>query len=202
MIGEHGNINIVVPENIKGLIFDCDGTLVDSMPLHMEAWDYAMQEFGTKYDEEFFLSKRGMKETEIIEQYNALFKTNIKPLDVVNVKHRFFSEHIHGVKAIPSVVKLVERFQHVLPMAVVSGSVRNVVVNELKIIGIGHLFKIILTADDSFKQKPAPDMFLEAARVMNVAPSQCQVFEDGDLGLLAAVNAGMLATDVRPFLLK
>jgi beta-phosphoglucomutase-like phosphatase (HAD superfamily) len=170
------------------------------MPLHMQAWKATIQQCGARYDEKFFLSKRGMKETEIIDEYNSQFHTSLKANDVVAQKHRFFSEHINGVKPVPAVVEIVEYYKNILPMAIVSGSVRNIVIDQLRIIGIIDIFKIILTADDPFKQKPAPDMFLEAARIMNVHPSKCQVYEDGDLGLQGAVHAGMLATDIRPFL--
>ena len=190
---------IEVPAHIRGLIFDCDGTLVDSMALHMEAWRHAMQHCSALYDHEFFYSKKGMKETDIIRLYNARFRTALNAEEVVEVKHRYFSERIHTVKPFEPVVEVVRRYRGALPMAVVSGSVRQIVSGELKAIGIVDAFRTILTADDPFRQKPAPDMFLEAARLLEVRPSLCQVFEDGDLGLRAAREAGMVATDVRPF---
>lgn len=191
---------IEVPGFINGLIFDCDGTLADSMPLHMEAWQEALRLHGGKYDYEFFSSKKGMKETEIVALYNEQFHSALSITDVVAEKHRYFLRHIHKVKPLKSVVSIVRRHSGVMPMAVVSGSVREIVTGELRVLGIENLFKVILTGDDPFKQKPAPDMFTEAARILGVPPSQCQVFEDADLGLLAAVNAGMVATDVRPYL--
>ncbi len=108
--------------------------------------------------------------------------------------------HIHEVQPIRIVTAIAERYHGKLPMAVVSGSVREIVMKELHVIGIDHLFQYILTGDDPFPQKPAPDLFLEAARLIGVPPTECQVFEDGDLGLIGAERAGMLATDIRPFL--
>ncbi|MBP6672514.1 MAG: HAD-IA family hydrolase [Bacteroidetes bacterium] len=191
---------ITVPTNIKGLIFDCDGTLVDSMLLHRNAWAAALETYGGKYDEEYFLTKRGMKETEIVEEYNEHFGTTLNVHGVVTEKHRLFMSHIHEVQPIRVVTSIAEQYHGKLPMAVVSGSVREIVMKELHVIGIAHLFSHILTGDDPFPQKPAPDLFREAARLIGIPTTECQVFEDGDLGLLGAERAGMLATDIRPFL--
>jgi HAD superfamily hydrolase (TIGR01509 family) len=197
----HKDKLIPIPEYIQGLIFDCDGTLVDSMPLHMEAWQFVVEQFGGTFHYDFFFSKKGMKETEIVDLYNQRFGMQIPREDIVAAKHQYILQHIHNIKPIDIVADVVNFFKTRLPMSVVSGSSREIVLRELQAAGLENLFHVILTADDSFKQKPEPDMFLEAARVMNVPPSQCQVFEDGDLGLSAAYAAGMLAIDVRPYIL-
>ncbi len=193
------NKRIIVPDFIKGLIFDCDGTLVDSMPLHTEAWKYALNKFGKEYNRDFFYSHKGMKENDIVELYNQKFNYSLNNRDVVSAKHEFFRNKIHELKPIEPVAELVYKFNGILPMAVVSGGTRKNVEDELTITGLITYFEIILTADDLFKPKPAPDLFLEAAKRMNILPKFCQVFEDGDLGIQAALNAGMLPTDVREF---
>jgi len=192
-------VSIEVPSTVRGLIFDCDGTLVDSMPLHMDAWEHAMGRFGVRYDRELIYSRKGMKETEIVALYNQLLGTHLDPREVVAEKHRYFATRIPEVKPLAPVLAVVRRFSRVLPMAVVSGSVRDIVVAELAAIGLADAFAVVLTADDPLPPKPAPDLFREAARRMGVAAADCQVFEDGDPGLEAARRAGMLATDVRPF---
>lgn len=191
---------IPVPEYIRGLIFDCDGTLVDSMPLHLQAWKAAIQSFGPAYDHEFFSSKKGMKDADIVAQFNLQFRKSLNSADVVRAKDSFFIQHASGLKPLRSVVDVVHRYHKVLPMAVASGGGREIVEKELQIIGIVRLFDVILTADDPFKPKPFPDLFLEAAQRIGVQPSLCQVFEDGDLGLQAARSAGMYATDIRQFM--
>ena len=188
---------IKVPEFIKGLIFDCDGTLVDSMPLHMKAWEHAITAIGGTWAPEFFSSRRGMPELDIIRSYNAHYLTRFDPVDTLGIKHKFFHEHAADFKPIPQVVEVVHAYQGILPMAVVSGGTREIVGLELDAIGIRGCFREILTADDGIKPKPAPDLFLEAARRLGIAPECCQVFEDGELGLEAARLAGMLPTDVR-----
>ena len=193
---------IPVPEHIRGLIFDCDGTLVDSMPLHMKAWAAAVHSFGATFDPEFFFSKKGMRDTDIVAQFNLQFRKSLSSAAVVRAKDNFFLQHVAGVTPLRIVVDVVRRYHKVLPMAVASGGAREIVERELQVIGIAHFFDVILTADDRFKPKPFPDLFLEAARKIGVQPSLCQVFEDGDLGLQAAENAGMLATDIRQFVQK
>ncbi len=158
-----------------------------------------MGRFGVRYDRGFVYSKRGMKETEIVELYNRHFGTHLDPHEVVTEKHRYFTARVSEVKPFLPVLTVVRRFHGVLPMAVVSGSVREIVTRELLAVGLAEAFPVVLTADDPLPPKPAPDLFLEAARRMGVAAAECQVFEDGDAGLAAARSAGMLATDVRPF---
>jgi beta-phosphoglucomutase-like phosphatase (HAD superfamily) len=186
-----------VPQYIKGLIFDCDGTLVDSMPLHMRAWEHAIMSLGGCWDQEFFVSKKGMPEENIVALYNVSFAAALDPLETVKVKHRFFRAHATEFKPIPSVLEVVRKYHGVLPMAIASGGVRENVDLELEVLHIRGFFNAILTAEDDIRPKPAPDIFLEAARRLSVPPQFCQVFEDGDLGLEAARAAGMLPTDVR-----
>jgi HAD superfamily hydrolase (TIGR01509 family) len=191
---------IPVPDDIKGLIFDCDGTLVDSMPLHMKAWEEAVHSFGANFDPEFFFSKKGMRSKNIVAQFSLQSGKPLNGADVVRLKDNFFLQHIADVMPLPIVVDVVRRYHKILPMAVASGGGREIVERELQVTGIVNFFDVILTADDPFKPKPFPDLFLEAARRIGVQPSLCQVFEDGDLGLQAAENAGMLATDIRLFM--
>lgn len=191
---------IEVPENIKGLIFDCDGTLVDSMPLHMKAWEYAVTKGGAVWDSEFFFSKKGMQEEDIVALYNLRGLTLLNINAAVDAKHAYFRNHRGAFKPIKPVVDIVLRYKDILPMAVASGGISENVHFELDAIGIKEYFKTILTAYDDIKPKPSPDIFLEASARLGVAPTFCQVFEDGDLGLEAAREAGMVATDVRLFL--
>jgi beta-phosphoglucomutase-like phosphatase (HAD superfamily) len=192
--------SIEVPNYIKGLIFDCDGTLVDSMPLHMKAWEYAVVQSGAVWDYDFIFSKKGMPGKDIIELYNRHFPKKLSFNDVVKVKQDYFSTHRKDFQPIQPVVDIVLRYKNILPMAVASGGTLENVKIQLQALGIHTFFKAIVTADDDVKPKPAPDIFLEAAKRIGIPPEYCQVFEDGDLGLEAAIKAGMMATDVRPFL--
>lgn len=188
---------LVVPPHIRGLIFDCDGTLVDSMPLHMEAWKYVLGKIGAVWDYDFFFSKKGMEETSIVKLYNDHAGVSLDPFQIVRAKHEYFQSHIAGSRPIVPVVDIARRYHTILPMAVASGGTRANVEGQLKAIGILHLFPTIVTADDAVRAKPDPEIFLVTADRIGVVPRLCQVFEDGEAGLDAARKAGMYATDIR-----
>lgn len=188
---------IEVPSYIRGLVFDCDGTLVDSMPLHMRAWEHVITLQGGAWNYDYFFSKKGMPEEDIVGIYNQNFGYAFDPVRTVQAKHDYFYSRLDELSPISEVVDVARRYLGVIPMSVASGGTRKTVELELEALNILQFFPVILTADDGIKPKPAPDIFLEAARRMQVEPEQCQVFEDGDLGLEAAYAAGMLATDVR-----
>lgn len=191
---------IEIPEYVKGLIFDCDGTLVDSMPLHMKAWEESFKNFEVKFEYDFLYSLKGMKETDIVELYNKTFGTNINPEEIVSVKQAYMEKNVSSVLPIEPIVNIAKTYYKKLPLAVVSGSVKSIVHKELEVIEIFNLFDVILTADDPFRPKPSPDIFLAAAEKINVNPKACMVFEDGDAGLEAAAAAGMTTFDVRSYI--
>ena len=188
---------IHVPGHIRGLIFDCDGTLVDSMPVHMMAWEHAVETLGGKWDFPYFFSKKGMPDKEIVELYNVNFGYSLDVQRTVKLKDEYFRSRRDQIKAIRPVVEVAAYYRNVLPMAVASGSTKANVDFQLDTLGIRDYFNVILTADDGIQPKPKPDIFIEAAARLGVAPHMCQVFEDGELGLEAARRAGMHATDVR-----
>ena len=190
---------IVIEPNIEALIFDCDGTLVDSMPLHMRAWKEAFKNAGVYFNEEYLFSLKGMKETEIVSSYNKKFGTKLHPESFVDLKHQYFIRHIETVKPIEPIAGLAHNYSGKLPIAVVSGSVGNIVRKELEVTSLLNLFDKILTADDPFRPKPSPDIFLAAAQYLKCSPENCIVFEDGDSGLEGAANAGMKSVDVREY---
>ena len=188
---------IHVPDYIKGLIFDCDGTLVDSMPVHMMAWEHSVKAQGGKWDFPYFFSKKGTPDKELIELYNGDFGFSLDVLRTMKLKDEYFRNLRNQLKPIQRVVDIVLRYRNNLPMAVASGSSKANVDFQLEALGIKNYFSVILTADDGIQPKPSPDIFIKAAVQLGVEPRMCQVFEDGELGLEAARRAEMLATDVR-----
>jgi HAD superfamily hydrolase (TIGR01509 family) len=170
------------------------------MPLHLNAWESALKNFNLVFDYDFFYSRRGMPEEQIMNEYNKQFGKDIESWKIVSVKHEFFRSHLESVKPIRKVVDVVFKYKNKLPMAIVSGGTRENVLKSLQVIGIDKYFKVVITADDNLKSKPAPDKFFEAAKILGVQPEFCQVFEDGDLGIEAAQKAGMYTVDVLPFI--
>ncbi len=185
---------------IEGLIFDCDGTLADTMRIHTEAWQETLKSYGGHCPVEFLEPLRGMPAEEIVIRFNLTYGTALDPKEVAEAKNKISHERLKFSKPIVPVARIAIDYQNKLPMAVVSGGTRKNVLRTLKAIGMADFFKAVITADDGLKPKPEPHMFVEAAKRMDVAPRLCEVFEDGDLGLRAARSAGMRAVDVRPHL--
>lgn len=190
---------ISVLQGMEGLIFDCDGTLADTMPIHIKAWCDTFAEYGFACPEAFLHSVKGMPAQKIIERFNRLYGQQIDPVAFACQKNARAGENLHACRPIEPVVAIVRQYRGRLPMAVASGGTRANVLLTLVSIGLENCFAAVLTSDDDVPPKPNPDIFFEAARRMNVAPELCQVFEDGDAGLEAARRAGMSATDVSGF---
>lgn len=191
---------INVDPKAKALIFDCDGTLVDSMPLHMKAWEEAVIDSGLPFNYDFFFSRKGIPSRQIMNEYCLQNSFNVDVEKVIEEKNNIYRRGLKTVGPLEPVVSIVQEYKSKLPMAVVSGERKINVHDSLTNIGIIDLFPIIITSDDPFRPKPAPDKFLEAARLLNIEPEFCQVFEDGESGIEAAIKANMIITDVRPYL--
>ncbi|MDG4596228.1 MAG: HAD family phosphatase [Candidatus Contendobacter sp.] len=190
---------LVVPTWMRGLIFDCDGTLVDTLPLHYAAWEKTFAALGLVCPLEFLMRHNGKPTDWIVARYNVEFGHAIDVARFTADKERRTYALLDQARPLEPVATLARRYHGRLPMAVVSGSNRPNVERALGAARLRALFPVVLTADDGLPPKPAPDLFLEAARRLEVEPVLCQAFEDADAGLEAARHAGMLATDVRPF---
>jgi len=182
---------------VNALIFDCDGTLADTMPAHYRAWLEILQPYGVAFPEDRFYSMGGMPTGKILE---LLFGEAGKVCDVellTRLKEVAFIEMMAEIRPIEKVVEVARKGRGVVPMAVASGGHRHMVEQTLRQIGILDWFPVIVGAEDTVKHKPEPDVFLEAARRLGVEPRDCTVYEDTDLGIEGARRAGMRFVDVR-----
>ncbi len=175
-----------------GYIFDCDGTLADTMPLHCRAWQRFFGENGLPFSEELFYSWGGSPTATILQGLTERYGLRIPDLGrAVELKESYFLELIREVRPIVPVLDFARELHTVAPMAVASGGLRRYVEITLDALGIRAWFQAIVCAEDCARAKPFPDPFLEAARRLNVAPDDCVVFEDSPLGIQAAAAAGM-----------
>ena len=189
----------IPPGDFDAYIFDCDGTLIDSMPLHLHAWRAALELHGfppEQFTEKMHYDFAGMPGPAIVRQLNDGFGTTLAPEAVEASKLKWYLAHHHTIKPVQSVVDIALAQAGRKPMAVASGSDAEIVVQGLEAIGILGLFQTIITPVDVARGKPAPDMFLLAADRMGVPPGRCLVFEDGLLGIQAAEAAGMASVFV------
>ena len=182
----------------KGFIFDCDGTLVDSMPLHYIAWVESLRQHDAPFDftEEVFYSLAGVREQDTVILLNEQYGSSIDPDSVAEVKSKLFHQSIPQVQPIMPVAAFARSVHGRFPVSVASGSEEDIVRGCLTATGLIDLFDIIITPRLVAKGKPAPDMFLLAAERMGLSPADCLVLEDGNSGLKAAEAAGMQAVFV------
>jgi HAD superfamily hydrolase (TIGR01509 family) len=182
--------------SFRAYLFDCDGTIVDSMPLHYKAWKKALAEWNCPFEEELFYGWGGRPVTEIIAALNHNHGLNMPVDAVAKRKENLYYELVHELKAIPEVVEHIEAKHGQIPLAVVSGSRRNSVVHSLTALDLLDKFDVLICAEDYARGKPAPDCFLTAASRLGIAPKDCLVFEDTDMGIAAATAAGMASVRV------
>ena len=187
----------------RALIFDCDGTLADTMPVHHRAWTAMLAEHGLAFPEPQFYAFAGMPSVTIIQrladEQGVALPDGAAQQMATDKEHRYL-EMIDEVRPVEPVWAIAHRYRASLPMAVASGGEGWVVARTLHTIGVDEWMSAVVGAEDTERHKPEPDVFLEAARRLGVDPTGCVVFEDSDLGLEAGRRAGMQVVDIRPWL--
>jgi len=186
--------------DFDGYIFDLDGTLIESMPIHYEAWDAAMQQagIGEKLDEDLFYSLGGVQTPLVAVKFGEHYGIQVDGAAIAQLKEAFYLKIMHRVELIEPVVDFARRMAVSKPVAIATGGGPEVALPTIEALGLSVLFKVVITPADVApgRGKPAPDMFLEAARRINVRPENCVVFEDAVPGIEAARAAGMAVVEV------
>lgn len=187
-------MKIQIPDgDFEGYIFDLDGTLVDTMPLHYTAWEAALRKAGLQgsLDENLFYELGGVPSKKVAALLGKRHGLSLDPETVYRDKEELFKGSLQKLPLVAPVVEFARSVAGSRPVAIASGGTRDVVESTLTKTGLAPLFKVVVTADDVEHGKPAPDMFLLAAKRMGVDPAKCLVFEDGKPGIAAAKAAGM-----------
>lgn len=182
--------------NFRAWLFDCDGTLADSMPLHYIAWKQALAEWGCELPEELFYQWGGLPVKEIISRLNEQQGLAMPVEAIAHRKESLYYELLPKLTAVPEVLEQVEAGYGRIPFAVVSGSTRQSVTASLKALGLLDKFDVMVCAGDYRKGKPDPEAFLLAAQRLGVPPESCLVFEDTEMGIQAATAAGMASVKI------
>ena len=190
-------MTLTLPDGaFKAYLFDCDGTIADSMPLHYTAWTKIVTEYGGTFPEETFYAWGGRPIREILDTLNQEQGLNMPIEEVAVRKEKMYFELLHELKAVPEVLEHILETHGKIPFAVVSGSARDSVTASLKALGILDRFDTLVCAGDYVKGKPDPEPFLMAAERLGVAPEDCLVFEDTDMGIQSATAAGMASVKI------
>lgn len=186
-----------LPEgDFKAYLFDCDGTIADSMPLHYIAWNTALSEWGCEFDEDLFYAWGGMSVAKIITTLNERRGLNMPLAEVEHRKESLYYELLPQLTVVPEVLEHIEAQYGRIPFAVVSGSTRESVTASLTALHLLDRFQTLVCAGDYKRGKPDPEIFLIASHRLGVAPHDCLVFEDSDLGIQGATAAGMASVQV------
>lgn len=180
-------------EGFDAVIFDCDGTLVHSMPSHFEAWCEALSLHGAGgiFKEDVFYAMGGRPTKDIVVEINDEYGLKLDPEKVAFSKREAFLRKLDQLELIDEVAEFAESLRGKKPMAIATGGTRLVIEKTLQAVGVSDLFEEVVTADDVKIGKPAPDIFLRAAQLLGVAPEKCLVLEDAPAGVMAAQLAGM-----------
>jgi len=183
---------LTINPKAKALIFDLDGTLADTMPVHFLAYKNILVEYGIHFTPELFAKLAGIPAVGTIEKLNEWFGTKMDAELVGHQKEGEYEKMMHKMKPITSVVELAKRYHGILPMAVGTGGYRRLAWKTMDILGLDKYFDILVSTEDVARPKPFPDTFLKCAELLGVEPVICEVFEDAQLGIQAAKAAGMM----------
>ncbi len=177
----------------EAVVFDCDGTLVDSMPAHFDAWCEALALYGAGgvFKEDVFFAMGGRPTRDIVVELNDKYNLRLDPEAVAFAKREAFLKRLKSVVLIDEVAAFADSLRGKVPMAIASGGSRMVIEKTLHMVGISDWFDEVVTADDVAEGKPAPDVFLHAARLLRISPTKCLALDDAPSGILAARRAGM-----------
>ncbi len=181
----------------KGIVFDCDGTVADTMPIHWMAWKTVAERHGFEFTEERFYALGGVPSRDILKMINEEQGLDLDPLAISLEKEDAYLPHLSSVQVIDPVIQVAHENHGRIPMAIATGGTRKIISQVLLHLKIDHLFDHLVTSEDVQRQKPAPDIFLEAARRIGIDPKDCLAYEDTDLGMQAIRDAGMTGIDVR-----
>ena len=193
-------MSIPIDPQAEALIFDLDGTLLDTIAVHHQAWRETVEPYGIDMTEELFGELVGKTSSAIASALNERFGTTMDPDAVSLAKDQAYVRHAPLIQPIPIVLELLHRYRSSLAIAAATNEnfgISNIV---LRTTGLSPLFQVLVTADDVEHPKPAPDIYLTCAERLGVAPEKCHVFEDSVYGVQAAEAAGMIVTDVTKYL--
>lgn len=190
-------MKLTIPRgDFQAYLFDCDGTIADSMPLHYIAWNKALAEWNCAFPEQLFYAWGGLPVTKIISTLNQQHGLNMPVDEVAHRKENYYYEILPQLKPVPEVLDVINSRYGEIPFAVVSGSTRESVAASLQALRLTEKFPVIVSAGDYAKPKPDPEAFLIASQRVGITPASCLVFEDTEMGIQAATAAGMASVKI------
>src|SRR5262252_3126820 len=184
-------------EPFAALIFDCDGTLAETAPIHYECISLALARHGVELPRAWYFERIGLALRDLLKDFDADFGVRMDVSLIAADLPALYRARVANVEEIHLVAQIARQYKGRVPLAVASGGARELVVATLEAVGLASIFQEIVTIADVRHGKPEPDLFLEAARRLGVEPRLCVVYEDSAEGLEAARRAGMQGINIR-----
>lgn len=185
-----------IDEQIDCLIFDLDGTIADTMPIHIEAWIEMGNKYGAQLTAEMINTYAGSPTSKVIQILNDEYGWQMEVEEGASLKSELFStklDKIDRIFPLEPIWEIAERYKGIKPLCIGTGSGRANAHKTIRLMGADGFFDYVVTATDVQNHKPHPETFMLSAQKFNVAPERCLVFEDGQLGIVAAIDGGMNA---------
>ena len=186
-----------VPDHIEALIFDIDGTLVDTMPTHYKSCRIACLKHGFDFPLDYFLAKAGRPTLTVFEEFVGDYNIDYDGRTLGLEKETLLEEMIPEFKPMPVIAETARQYHGKLKMALGTGGTRDIAKRTIEAAQLSQFFDVLVSADDVTNFKPHPETFLIAAETLGVSPDKCLVFEDAEPGLKAARDGGFEVLDIR-----
>ncbi|MFP4151673.1 MAG: HAD family hydrolase [Alkalispirochaeta sp.] len=193
-------MTIPIDPHVEALIFDLDGTVLDTMAVHHQAWRETVAPHGIDMNDELFGIVAGKTSHDIVDALNERFGLRLDAGTVAIAKDQAYVRHAPLIYPFPRVLAFLESVSCRYPLGAATNEGFGIANIVLRTTGLAPHFRVLVTADDVERPKPAPDIFLACAERLQVPPERCQVYEDSEYGILAAEAAGMVVTDIKPYL--
>jgi beta-phosphoglucomutase-like phosphatase (HAD superfamily) len=190
---------ICVSPEARGLIFDLDGTIADTMPVHFTVYRDILKEYGVDFTPQLFDTLAGVPAVETFVKLNELFGLTLDAREMGRYKELEYEKKMHLIRPIEPVMEVIRSYYGRLPLSVGTGGYHRLAWKTLEIVGLDSMISILVSSENVTHHKPHPETFLKCAEMMGVEPRYCHVFEDGRLGIEAARTAGMMVTDVTEY---
>lgn len=182
----------------QAVLFDLDGTLVDSMPANLLAYNSTLRDWGVQLPPEWYSTRFGLPAPQLFQQVQDNWDLDFDIPTLVDRKNQAYLDLVDEIELFPLTAKLLQAEEIRRKIAIVTSSPKVTAHAVLTAKGLDSYAEALIARDDVTSTKPSPDPYILATQLLQVEAEQCLAYEDSDIGLEAATKAGVTGIDVRP----